>query len=246
MKALFIRCYGVLTPDMLTGGLIDMGVPPAYLAARLKEAGAAADFIEKANDQAQFGAHYFRMPGSGPVTAADLLAEWDRLCAAAGASFAEAGRRVLALLAKGGGGDLEDLRVRASDARSLYCFLAGAEYLEAEAVYTCPFELGGGTDAGGRLTESILVRAGSTAGLPIPADGITPSAAAMLEGMSSDFTPMDGRFLLDSTAYGSASSESPDGDNTTALYLGYFTPRRDSLFPRQMKVFGADRALFED
>ena len=29
MKALFIRCNGKLTPDMLVGGLIDMGVPPA-------------------------------------------------------------------------------------------------------------------------------------------------------------------------------------------------------------------------
>mgnify|MGYP001759425635 CR=1 FL=1 len=31
MKAVFIRCYGKLIPDMLVGGLIDMGVPPEYL-----------------------------------------------------------------------------------------------------------------------------------------------------------------------------------------------------------------------
>lgn len=54
---------------------------------------------------------------------------------------------------------------------------------------------------------------------------------------------MDGRFLLDSTAYGSASSESPDGENTAALYLGYFTERQDSLFGRQMKVFGTKQDL---
>ncbi len=244
MKALFIRCYGVLTPGMLTGGLIDMGVPPAYLKARLEGAGASSHFIEKANDKAQFGAHYFHIPGGdGPVTAGGLLAEWDALCHASGASFAAAGERVLALLPKDK--DLAPLRVRSADARTLFCFLAGVEYLEAEALFTCPFELGKGTDEGGRLTESILVRAGSTAGLPIPADGITPTAAAMLEGLSADFTPMDGRFLLDSTAYGSASSESPDGDNTAALYLGYFTPRRDSLFGRTMKVFGRENDLFE-
>lgn len=244
MKALFIRCYGVLTPDMLVGGLIDMGVPPAYLKARLEQAGAPAVFIEKANDKAQFGAHYFHIPGGeGPVSAASLREEWDALCSCSGASFAAAGQRVLALL--GSGADLAPLRVRQADARSLFCFLAGVEYLDAEAVYTCPFELGHGTDEGGALTEQILVRAGSTAGLPIPADGITPFAAAMLEGLSTDFTPIDGRFLLDRTSYGSASSESPDGDNTAALYLGYFTERRDSLFSRQMKVFGGPRELFE-
>ena len=36
MKALFIRCNGKLTPDMLVGGLIDMGVPPAYLRTKLQ------------------------------------------------------------------------------------------------------------------------------------------------------------------------------------------------------------------
>ena len=38
MKALFIRCNGKLTPDMLVGGLIDMGVPPAYLRTKLEAA----------------------------------------------------------------------------------------------------------------------------------------------------------------------------------------------------------------
>ena len=244
MKALFIRCYGLLTADMLTGALIDMGVPPAYLASRLREAGAPDGFIEKANDKAQFGAHYFRIPGSvRTVTREDLLADWESLCKAASPSFAEAGRRVLALLP--GERDLLPLRVDSASARSLYCFLAGVEYLEAEAIFTCPFELGHGIDEGGKLTEAILVRAGSTAGMPIPAEGISPMAAAMLEGLSADFTPIDGRFLLDSTAYGSASSESPDGDNTVAVYLGYFTERKDSIFGRRIKVLGTKYELFE-
>mgnify|MGYP000102121232 CR=1 FL=1 len=46
MKALFIRCNGKLTPDMLVGGLIDMGVPPAYLRTKLEAAGVSSDFIE--------------------------------------------------------------------------------------------------------------------------------------------------------------------------------------------------------
>lgn len=46
MKALFIRCYGKLTADMMIGGLIDMGVPPVYLKSKLKDAGLPDNFIE--------------------------------------------------------------------------------------------------------------------------------------------------------------------------------------------------------
>lgn len=59
MKALFIRCNGKLTPDMLVGGLIDMGVPPAYLRIKLEEAGVSPDFIESSNLDAKVSAHYF-------------------------------------------------------------------------------------------------------------------------------------------------------------------------------------------
>lgn len=45
MKALFIRCNGKLTPDMLVGGLIDMGVPPAYLRTKLEAAGVSSDLL---------------------------------------------------------------------------------------------------------------------------------------------------------------------------------------------------------
>ena len=45
MKALFIRCNGKLAPDMLGGGLIDMGVPPAYLRTKLEAAGVSSAFI---------------------------------------------------------------------------------------------------------------------------------------------------------------------------------------------------------
>lgn len=62
MKALFIRCNGKLTPDMLVGGLIDMGVPPAYLRTKLEAAGVSSDFIERSNLDAKVSAHYFCIP----------------------------------------------------------------------------------------------------------------------------------------------------------------------------------------
>ena len=62
MKALFIRCYGKLIPDMLVGGLIDMGVPPEYLKEKLKEAELPDSFIEKSIPNARVSAHYFHVP----------------------------------------------------------------------------------------------------------------------------------------------------------------------------------------
>ncbi len=58
--------------------------------------------------------------------------------------------------------------------------------LDAEAVFTCPFELGAGTTAAGKKTESILARAGSTAGLPIPA---LSSALSWFDGYRSASLP---------------------------------------------------------
>lgn len=75
-------------------------------------------------------------------------------------------------------------------------------------------------------------------GKPIDAEDIHPFAAAMLEGLAAKFMPMDGRFLADKTAYGSASAEKPTGESTVAEYLGYFQDRGDSVFSRHLKVFG--------
>lgn len=253
MKALFIRVYGRLTPDMLVGGLIDMGVPPAFLTAKLAEAGAPTNFIEKANSHAQFSAHYFRIPDGAHdellLKQDDLLSRWNALCDAGEAEWKTVGWRVLSTLCAGAStaldeidGNIVDLRrggVREEDVYSLYAFLAGLSYLEIENVFTAPFELASGESEAARMTEKILVRAGSTAGKPVSAEAITPFAAAMLEGLSADFTPMDGRFLADHTAYGTESTTEPDGENTVALYLGYFTEDRDSVFQKMMKVFGA-------
>ncbi len=253
MKALFIRAYGRLTPDMLIGGLIDMGVPPAFLTVKLTEAGAPTNFIEKANRNAQFSAHYFRFPDGVHeallLKQDDLLSRWNALCDAGEAEWKTIGWRVLSTLCAGAStaldeidGNIVDLRrggVREEDVFSLYAFLAALSYLDIETVFTAPFELAEGTSETARMTEKILVRAGSTAGKPISAEGIHPFAAAMLEGLSADFTPMDGRFLVDHTAYGTDSAVEPDGENTVALYLGYFTEDRDSVFQKTMKVFGA-------
>ena len=254
MKSLFIRCYGKLTPDMLVGGLIDMGVPPVYLKSRLADAGASVDFIEKSNAKAQFSAHYFHIPDGDHTELLlkqdALLADWNRLCTKEEEAFKMTGWKVISALCAGASdavdeipGNIIDLRrggVREEDALSLFCFLAGIDYLGVDAIFTVPFEVGDQKGEAERMTERILTRAGSTAGLPIPAGDILPFAAAMLEGLSKAFTAMDDRFIPDHTAYGSESAESPDGNNTVALYLGDFIEKQESVFARQMKVFGKE------
>ena len=121
---------------------------------------------------------------------------------------------------------------------SLYLFLACLDYLEVESLFVVPFSLKEGRSERARATLHILTDAGSTVGKPIDAEDIHPFAAAMLEGLAAKFMPMDGRFLADKTAYGSASAEKPTGESTVAEYLGYFQDRGDSIFSRHLKVFG--------
>ncbi len=183
MKALFIRCYGKLTADMMIGGLIDMGVPPVYLKSKLKDAGLPDNFIEKPNPKAQISAHYFHIPPYGDkpllLKQADLFRIWKDICSKGAPEWEETGWKVFSALT------------------------AGVSH----------------------------------------AEDVDPFAAAMLEGLSAAFMPMDGRFLTDRTAYGSSSAEKPTGDNTLAEYLGYFTDRGESVFSRHMKVFGMSAGL---
>lgn len=250
-KSLFIRCYGRLTPDMMVGGLLDMGVPVPYVEEALSQAGRTEKAITASPSKAQIKAGYFHLP---PLPRTELLlkerpmlAFWNALCDKGCQEYRNGGWKVISAFSAGeaevldlpadivdfyrGGAGEENLL-------SLYAFLACLDYLSVETVFTCPFEVGEAKTEKEKITAAILRRSGSTEGLPVPPAGIEPFAAAMLEGLSSDFTPMDGRFLLETTSYGTDSSTSPDGDNTAAFYLGYFTEQRESIFRKQLKTFG--------
>ena len=250
MKALFIRCYGKLTADMMIGGLIDMGVPPVYLKSKLKDAGLPDNFIEKPNPKAQISAHYFHIPPSGSKP---LLLKQADICSKGAPEWEGTGWKVFSALTAGVSdaideipADVVDLRragVTEENLTSLYLFLAALDYLEVETLFTCPFTISEGKTEAGKASAAILTDAISTVGKAVSAEEVHPFAAAMLEGLSAAFMPMDGRFLADRTAYGSSSAEKPTGDNTMAEYLGYFTDRGESVFSRHMKVFGMDAGL---
>lgn len=257
MKALFIRCYGKLTADMMIGGLIDMGVPPVYLKSKLKDAGLPDNFIEKPNPKAQISAHYFHIPPSGSkpllLKQADLFKIWKDICSKGAPEWEGTGWKVFSALTAGVSdaideipADVVDLRragVTEENLTSLYLFLAALDYLEVETLFTCPFTISEGKTEAGKASAAILTDAISTVGKAVSAEEVHPFAAAMLKGLSAAFMPMDGRFLADRTAYGSSSAEKPTGDNTMAEYLGYFTDRGESVFSRHMKVFGMDAGL---
>lgn len=59
MKALFIRCNGKLTPDMLVGGLIDMGGAAGLSSNKIGGSRSFFRFIERSNLDAKVSAHYF-------------------------------------------------------------------------------------------------------------------------------------------------------------------------------------------
>lgn len=249
MKALFVRCYGRLTADMMIGGLIDMGVPPVYLNSCLSDASITADFMEKPNPAAQISAHYFHIfpeAFEGPLYMVSFMARWRSLCEKVHPEWEETGWKVFRALASGlpeGKDELSLIGVSMENAVSLYLLLCCLDYLETESLFTIPFSIEKGTSEAARASLAILKSAGATDGEPVPAEDIHPFAAAILEGLSADFISMDGRFLSDKTAYGSSSADKPTGDNTVCLYLGYYTDRAESVFGRHMKVFGANPDL---
>lgn len=252
MKALFIRVNGMLTPDMLVGGLIDMGVPAVYLRAKLDEADIQETFVEKAYPKAQIPAHFFRIPEEGEkpllLKQADIFRLWRGICEKGAPHWEETGWKVFSALTSGASDALDEIPATIVDLRragvteenliALYLFLAGLDYLGVESIFVVPFAMETGNTEAGRTTEKILIDAGAAAGKPISADRIHPFAAAMLEGLAAAFIPMDGRFLVDKTAYGTGSEARPGGDNTVAEYLGYFTDRGETIFSRHLKVFG--------
>lgn len=102
MKALFIRCNGKLTPDMLVGGLIDMGVPPAYLRTKLEAAGVSSDFIESSNLDAKVSAHYFCIPEKEDkpllLKQKDLFVIWRKICEGGESGWESLGWKVFSAL----------------------------------------------------------------------------------------------------------------------------------------------------
>lgn len=250
MKALFVKCYGKLTVDMMIGGLIDMGVPIVYLKAKLKDAGLPETFLEKPNPKAQISAHYFHIPpvfSADPLKESRLFGRWKTICEKGNPDWEEKGWKVLSLLTAEGAAvlgknkeeaDFTELKIGEENLTSLYLFLACLDYLDVDGLFAVPFSTKEGKTAEGKASFAILKDAVSTAGVPVDTDGIHPFAAALLQGLAISFTPVDGRFLLDTTGYGSASAEKPAGENTVVEYLGYFTDRGESIFSPHMKVFG--------
>ena len=155
MKALFVRCYGKLTADMMIGGLIDMGVPPVYLRSKLEDAGLSAPFIEKANPKAQISAHYFHIPETGEkpmlLKERDIFKLWRDICEKGAPDWEDTGWKVFSALTSGASdaideiaGNIIDLRrigVSEENLISLYLFLACLDYLEVESLFVVPFSL---------------------------------------------------------------------------------------------------------
>ena len=247
MKALFIKGYYKITADMLIGAMIDMGVPSLYLKSELKDAGLSDYFIEMANPKAKIGAHYFFIPntsGETDFTEESWTLKWAKICNKKYKERISCGINVIKTVTRA----FDELNIKdkslgmagidGSSHAKLYCILSALDYLGVENVLTCPFSVEDGKDEKGKITKSILKRAVTTTNLSLYAENITPFAAAILESISVDFLPMDGRFLVDNTAYGSDSVEKTDGENTLSIYLGYFHDRESSIFKSKLKVFG--------
>lgn len=246
MKSLFVKGYYKITLDMLIGAMIDMGVPPLYLKSELRDAGLSDYFIEMANPKAKVGAHYFFIPSiiKSDITFEEWIFRWAEICndkykerISIGMKITESIKEAL----KENTVQLENLsqlQIYENSYAKLYCFLSALDYLGVDNVFTCPFSVKQGETLSGKISKSILKRAVTTTNVLLKAENITPFSAAVLETVSAEFLPMDSRFLVDNTAYGSDSVERPSGENTLSVYLGYFHDRESSIFKSSLKVFG--------
>ncbi len=252
-KTVFIKCYGRLTMDMMTAGLLDMGVPFPYIEDELARAVPEIHPLWGSCSTVQIKAAYFHIPPRPHkeflLKEQELLDIWDQLCVRGGKEWKEAGWKVISALGDGASealdipADIVDFGrcgVIREDLISLYAFLAALSYLDADRVYACPIDLAETDSEKGRCTECTLKRNGTTESHPVASELIDPFAAAVLEGLAAGFLPMDSRFLPEKTAYGTDSSTEPDGDNTVAVYIGYFTDRKRSIFDSSVKIFGVE------
>ncbi len=254
MKALFVKCHGKLTTDMLIGGLIDMGVPVEYVKMKLQEATLDFQFIEKNRPSDKIPARYFHVVDKANkpllLRQGDLFRIWRHICDTVASEWEQIGWKVFSILTAGASDALDEIpanivglrrcNVREEDVVSLYCFLACLDYLGVESLFTVPFSLNPGEDEAGKTTYKILIRAKSSSGVPLSPGDIDPFAAAVLEGLSAEFIDMDGRFISEKTTYGAYNPDEITGDNTVALHLGYFNDKNSTIFSRQLKVFGVN------
>lgn len=166
MKALFIRCNGKLTPDMLVGGLIDMGVPPAYLRTNWRQ----PEFLPillKVQILTQKYQLIILYSGKEDkpllLKQKDLFVIWRKICEGGESGWESLGWKVFSALSAGASDALDEIpatiidlrrcRVKEENLISLYCFLAGLDYLGVETLFTCPFSLAAGTSEAARTTE---------------------------------------------------------------------------------------------
>lgn len=250
MKALFIKYYGCLSMEMMLGALLDMGVPAAFLKEELNRSGLPVSFTESENHKTRIPAHYFHLSSAGedrPLGNEELKSFWQNLTAKAHPEWEKPGEKVIQAILEGAeaiqgkSGDPDGtafLGISKTSLAALYLFLASLDYLEVESIFTCPFSLEEGATRRGKFVKFLLRDAISTAGLALKPEGLSPLAAAVIHSLSSGFVPIDGRFLLGKTAYGTSDPQRPDGNNTMALYLGYFQDRGDSIFAQDVKIFG--------
>ncbi len=247
MKSLIVKCNNHLTLNMILGGLVNIGVPKVYLESEIAKTPWPVKLLVKSNSKVQIGTHYFDIEPIGwneIITFSSMREFWNRLCKSTHPEFLKMGLEVIKTLENGyvsvvkNNETLESLHITIESLISLYLLFLSMQYLEIEVVFTSPVDIDKGKSLIGELTSYILKRQGSTVGIPISPEEIHPFAAAVLESLSKDFVPVDGRFIIDATAYGSDSIENPTGENTVTLYMGYYTDKTSSVFQKYVQIFG--------
>lgn len=248
MKAIFIKFYGSLSLNILLGALIDLGVPSPFLKAELKEINDSLSMTDTENHKTQVPARYFSISEKdpAPLTVEEASLLWKSMTASQHEEWETIGQQVIKNLADAvedtGNDDqkLMKLPLTKGSLAGLYLFLDSLDYLQADSIFTCPFSLKEAKDNNGKIVKFLLHDALTTTGDVFAPEGMEPVAAALIKTLSKGFIPMDGRFLLERTAYGTSDPEHPDGNNTGALYLGYFHDREESVFGKNIKIFGVN------
>lgn len=246
-RALFIDCYGRMSMDILTGGMLDMGVPEPYLLEEMKKAGATEPLLKKFS-KTRIKATYFHIPSvlstAVALHAEDLAQRWNDLCSRGEKNWTDKGQKIFQILAEQAAAasgadaetaDLTSVGVTMQETDSLYAFFSCLEYLDIDSVYCCPLHMAAQKNAREVCTAALLNEADTLGGKEVAPGLIDPFAAAVICSLTAAFLPVDSRFLTDRTSYGTSGSMQPDSGNTAAFYCGYFV-EKPTLFNRRIKV----------